>query len=138
MDSFNQGFLCYQCFRSWGQLRTAIALNAFKRYKNLNVHIVWFCGRMAPAALNALHWLEIDNLFGRGFVPFVLLCPAFIGRVFVRFACPKTRVFAVCLRRPCRLALSAGRLSASAGFALNKTFCVSCVSASCPVCVFAF
>ena len=83
------------------------------------------CGFVAawplpPFSLNASHWLDIYNLFGRGFVPCVPLCPAFLGRVFVRFACLKTRVFAWCLRRPCRLALSAGRLSASARFCAKQ------------------
>ena len=83
------------------------------------------CGFVAtwplpPFPLNASHWLDICNLFGRGFVPCVPLCPAFLGRVFVRFACLKTRVLAWCLRRPCRLALSAGRLSASARFCAKQ------------------
>ena len=57
------------------------------------------CGFVAawplpPFSLNALRWLDIYNLFGRGFVPCVPLYPAFLGRVFVRFACLKTRVFA--------------------------------------------
>ena len=53
-------------------------------------------------------------------MPCVPLCPAFLCRVFVRFACLKTRVLAWCLRRPCRLALSAGRLSASARFCAKQ------------------
>ena len=45
------GFPLLPVLKIWGQLHTAMAPNAFKRYKNLNVHRVWFCGRMAPAAL---------------------------------------------------------------------------------------
>ena len=45
------------------------------------------CGFVAawplpPFSLNALHWLDIYNLLGCGFVPCVPLCPAFLGRVF--------------------------------------------------------
>ena len=44
----------------------------------------------------------------------------FLAACLVRFACLKTRVFAVCLRRPCWLALSAGRLSTSARFCAKQ------------------
>ena len=83
------------------------------------------CGFVAawplpPLSLNALQCIDVYNLFGRGFVPCVPLCPAFPGRLFGLIACLKTRVFAVCLRRPCRLALSAGRLLASARFCAKQ------------------
>ena len=44
----------------------------------------------------------------------------FLAACLVRFVCLKSRVFAVCLRRPCRLASSADHLSASARFCAKQ------------------